>query len=241
MGFVPRTGIRKSDAYIAFQPRPERFGVRQFFFELEPTVITNLHGRVENWRVFTAPFNLRTESGEHLEWNYIPTFEHLDLPFEIQPGIVIPPGSYRWTRYRTEVNTATKRPWVVDFAFRYGSFYDGTLRQYQPALTLKPNRHLALGLEMERNEGSLPQGDFVTQIYSARVDYNFSPDITSANLVQYDSVTRILGVQSRFRWILRPGNDLFIVVSRGWFRRFDGDFLPSFDRGSAKLQYTFRL
>ena len=94
---------------------------------------------------------------------------------------------------------------------------------------------------MERDESSLPQGDFVTQLYSARLDYNFSPDVTSSNLVQYDSVSRILGVQSRFRWILRPGNDLFLVVSRGWFRRYDGDYLPSFDRGSAKLQYTFRF
>jgi uncharacterized protein DUF5916 len=240
MGFVPRTGIRKTNLGIAFQPRPGRFGIRQFFFELEPELITNLRGRVENWRVFTAPFNLRTESGEHLEWNYIPTFERLEVPFEIQPGVVIPPGSYRWTRYRAEMNTATKRPWVVDFAFRYGSFYGGTLRQYEPVLTLKPNSHLAVVVQMERDESALPQGDFVTQLYSARLDYNFSPDVTSSNLVQYDSVSRTVGVQSRFRWILRPGNDFFFVISRGWFRRYDGDYLPSFDRGSAKLQYTFR-
>ena len=37
MGFVPRTGIRRTDLYVAFQPRPERWGIRQFFFELEPT------------------------------------------------------------------------------------------------------------------------------------------------------------------------------------------------------------
>jgi Domain of unknown function (DUF5916)/Carbohydrate family 9 binding domain-like len=241
MGFVPRTGINSTDLYVAFQPRPERWGIRQFFFEVEPSLITNLHGRVENWRVFTAPFNVRTESGEHLEWNYIPTFEHLDAPFEIQPGVVIPPGSYQWTRFRTEVNTATKRPWVMDFAFRYGSFYRGSLRQYQPVLTLKPSIHLAVVLQMERDEGSLPEGHFVTQLYSGRLDYNFSPNITWSSLVQYDSTSRILGFQTRFRWILRPGNDLFLVVSRGWFRRFDGDYVPSFDRGSAKLQYTFRL
>ena len=241
MGFVPRTGMRKSDLYAAFQPRPGRFGIRQFFFEVAPSLITNVRGRVENWRVFTAPFNVRTESGEHLEWNYIPTFEHLDAPFEIQPGVVIPPGSYQWTRFRTEVNTATKRPWVVDFALRWGSFYGGRLRQYQPGLTLKPNSHVAVVLQMERDEGSLPPGDFVTQLFSARLDYSFSPDITSSNLVQYDSASRIFGLQGRFRWILRPGNDLFLVVSRGWFRREDGDSVPSFDRGSAKLQYTFRF
>ena len=241
MGFVPRTGINSSNLYLAFQPRPERFGIRQFFFELEPTLITDLHGRVENWRVFTAPFNVRTESGEHLEWNYIPTFEHLDAAFEIQPGVVIPPGSYQWTRFRAEANSATKRPWVVDFAFRWGSFYDGSLRQYQPGLTWKPSSHVAVVFQMERDEGSLPQGDFVTQLFSGRLDYNFSANATWSNLVQYDSVSRILGFQSRFRWILKPGNDLFFVVSRGYFRRDDGDYVPSFDKGSAKLQYTFRF
>jgi len=85
------------------------------------------------------------------------------------------------------------------------------------------------------------QGDFVTQLFSGRVNCNFSPNLAWSNLVQYDSESRILGFQTRFRWTLRPGNDLFVVVSRGWYRRFDGDYLPSFDKGSAKLQYTLRL
>ena len=112
---------------MAFQPRPERWGIRQFFFEFRPTYITNLENRVENWRVFTAPFNTRTESGEHLEWNYIPEFEHLDGPFEIATGIIVPAGSYQWTRFRAEANTATKRAWVVDTALWWGGFYGGTL------------------------------------------------------------------------------------------------------------------
>jgi len=184
---------------------------------------------------------VRTESGEHLEWNYIPTFEHLDLPFEIQPGVVIPPGSYRWTRFRTEVNTATKRPWVVDFALRWGSFYGGTLRQLQPALTLKPSPHFTVAIQVERDDAALPQGHFVTRLLSGRLDWNFSPDLAWATLVQYDNQSRILGFQTRWRWIRRPGNDVFFVVSRGWFRRDDGDYLPSFDKGSAKVQYTLRL
>ncbi len=241
MGFVPRTGIYGADLYTAFQPRPGRFGIRQLFFEVEPSLVAGLDGRVENWRVFTAPLNLRTESGEHLEWNYAPAFEHLDAPFEIQPGVVLPPGSYRWTRFRAEVNTATKRPWVVDFAFRWGSFYGGSLRQYQPALTLKPSTHLSLVLQMERDEGKLPQGEFVTQLFSGRLDYSLSPNAKWSNLVQYDSVSRVLGFQTRVRWIVKPGSDLFFSASRGWQRRDDGDLVPTFDKGSAKLQWTFRL
>jgi Domain of unknown function (DUF5916)/Carbohydrate family 9 binding domain-like len=242
LGFVPRTGIRKTDLNMAFQPRPERWGIRQFFFEFRPTYITNLDNRVENWRIFTAPFNARTESGEHLEWNYIPEFEHLDAPFEIAAGVFIPPGSYRWTRFRTEANTATKRPWVVDAALWWGGFYAGNRRQVELGLTLKPNTHIALSGRIERNDVTLPQGSFYTEILTLRADYNFTPDISWANLVQYDNESRIAGLQSRFRWILRPGNDLFVVLNRGWYRTLDDRrFEPSFDRGSAKLQYTFRF
>jgi Domain of unknown function (DUF5916) len=241
LGFVPRVGIRKTTLGIAFQPRPKRWGIRQFFFELRPEYITNLENRVENWRVFTAPFNVLTESGEHLEWNVIEEFEHLDAPFEIATGIVIPPGSYRWTRYRVEVNTATKRAWVVDFAWWYGGFYDGTLRQLEFGLTLKPNTHVSVSGRLERNDISVAQGQFDTRLVTLRGDYNFTPNVSWANLLQYDTESRIAGVQSRFRWILKPGNDLFIVLNRGWYREFDGSYSPSFNRESVKLQYTFRF
>src|SRR5262249_7414160 len=72
LGFVPRAGIRTTTARIAFQPRPQRWGIRQFFFELEPEYITNLANRLENWRVFMAPFNVRIETREHLQRNLLP-------------------------------------------------------------------------------------------------------------------------------------------------------------------------
>ena len=75
------------------------------------------------------PFNVRTESGEHLEWNVIPEFEHLDAPFEIYPGVIVPAGSYKWQKYRGEMNTATKRRSVIDLTYWWGSFYDGTRKQ----------------------------------------------------------------------------------------------------------------
>ena len=242
LGFVPRAGIRKTDVSIAFQPRPDRCGIRQMFFELQPEIVTNLRNEVETWSFFTAPFNLRTESGDELQWNYVPQFERLNEPFEVSPGVVIPPGSYQWTRYRAEVETATKRPWVVEAAWWWGGFYGGTLRQLELGVTLKPNTHVAVSAQAERNDVTLPQGRFYTEILTIRADYNFTPDISWANLAQYDNESRIAGWQSRFRWILRPGNDLFLVVNRGWFRTLDdGRFEPRFDRESAKLQYTFRF
>jgi hypothetical protein len=241
LGFVPRAGIRTTNARIAFQPRPQRWGIRQFFFEFEPEYITNLNNRLENWRFFIAPFNVRTESGEHLEWNIIPEFEHLDLPFEIYPGVILPATSYQWHRYRTEVNTATKRWWVIDFAYWWGGFYDGTRKQTGVGVTLKPNAHVAIAVRADRNDIALREGRFYTQVVTTRGDYNFTPNVSWQNLQQYDNESRLLSFQSRFRWILKPGSDLFVVLNRGWFKTFDGPLESAFDRTSSKLQYTLRF
>jgi hypothetical protein len=242
LGFVPRPGIRTTDVSLAFQPRPEAWGIRQVFFQINPVAVTNLQNRLESASLATAPFNIQTESGEHVEWDYTPTFERLEGPFAIASGVVIPPGDYRWTRFRGAVNTATKRRWVMNDAWSWGGFYGGTLRQLDVAFTLKTGTHVALSAQAQRNDVVLPQGRFSTQILTLRADYNFTPNISWANLSQYDDQSRGAGLQSRFRWILQPGNDLFLVLNRGWQRSLTDDrFEPLFDRGSAKLQYTFRF
>jgi hypothetical protein len=242
LGFVPRTGIRRISPGIAFKPRPGRWGIRQFHFEIEPVWVGDMHNVVQSWDVFTAPFNVEMESGEHFEFNYIPAYERLPEPFEIADGVVIPAGSYRMTQWGVQAETADKRPWVVRLEYSWGTFYDGTRRELQFGLTLKPSTHVAAAIEIDRNDVALREGTFQTQVVTVRGDYNFSPDVSWANLVQYDNESRVLGVQSRFRWILRPGNDIFVVFNRGWYRReWDGRYLPRFDKGSLKLQYTFRL
>jgi hypothetical protein len=227
---------------LAFQPRPKAWGIRQIFFQANPVAVTNLQNRLESASLATAPFNVLTESGEHVEWDYTPTFEHLEGPFAIATGVVIPPGDYRWTRFRGAVNTATKRRWVMNDAWSWGGFYGGTLQQLDVAVTLKTGTHIAISAQAQRNALALPQGRFSTEILTLRADYNFTPNISWANLAQYDNESRLAGLQSRFRWILRPGNDLFLVLNRGWQRSLtDNRFEPLFDRGSGKLQYTFRF
>jgi hypothetical protein len=107
---------------------------------------------------------------------------------------------------------------------------------------LKPSRHIALSVQAERDAVALPEGSFETDTVTVRADYNLTANISWANLAQYDNESRVAGLQSRFRWILRPGNDLFLIINRGWRRTLDERrFEPLFDRVSAKLQYTVRL
>ena len=241
LGFAPRTGIRKMTADLGFSPRPHRFGIRQIQLTASPSVVTDLDWRTESWDVFTHLPQIEFDSGEEIALQVIPTFERLAEPFEIQPGIVIPPGSYRWTQWQVEVSTASKRPWVVGVEMSRGGFYTGTMTQFSSEITLKPSRYLAVAAQLQLNDVSLPEGEFVAKVVSTRLDLRASTNVTWSNQVQYDTDSRLLGFQSRFRWILKPGNDIFFIVGRGWVKRLDGHYAREFDSGSAKLQYTFRL
>lgn len=241
LGFAPRTGIRKTNAMFMFRPRPEKAGIRQLTFHAFPEVVTNLDNRVDNWRMAISPFEVEFDSGDLFEIEVIPEFERLPFSFPISRGVTVPAGAYTFTRYGVRVETATKRPWVLSYDAYFGDFYNGTRRDIELELTLKPSHHLLFGLRGERSDVSLPQGDFFTQLFSLQADCNFTPNISWANLVQYDNRSRVLGFQTRFRWILKPGNDLFVVLNRGWLRTLDHRYISQFERGTVKLQYTFRF
>ncbi len=181
LGFVPRNGIRKTNAMFMFRPRPEKAGIRQITFHAFPELITNLDNRVDNWRVDISPFEVEFNSGDIFEIQVTPEFERLPDPFPISGDVTVPAGSYQFTRYGVSVETATKRPWVVNFEANFGSFYNGTRRDLEFGLTLKPGHHLLLGLAAERADVDLVQGKFFTQLFSLQADYNFTPNISWAN------------------------------------------------------------
>jgi hypothetical protein len=67
--------------------------------------------------------------------------------------------------------------------------------------------------------------------------------LSLSNLVQYDNRSRNVGWQSRVRWTLQPGNDLFVAFNQGWIQEDDRDrrFRTQDTKVSAKFQYSFRF
>ena len=66
------------------------------FNEFENTLVTDLSGKWESYRVFMAPVNWRLESGDRFEFNVVPVGERLTTPFEIAAGCAIVSTSIRW-------------------------------------------------------------------------------------------------------------------------------------------------
>ena len=247
LGFLPRPGTRQYAAGVAYQPRPSGgvfSGVRQFFFELRPRVLTDLHGEAETWRVFMAPINIETQAGDHYEANYAPEFQRLVEPFEIAPGVVIPAGKYQFNRFRLQAESSDSRPLSVGATIWFGDFYDGKLTQVEGFVKwTEGSGHLQLALNMENDYGYLPEGNFIFRLWQLKTVYAFNPNLLLAAFFQYDSESQDLGLNARLRWTIQPGNDLFLVWNRGWkhpiFERAPDLLAPEADQIIVKLRWTF--
>ena len=62
------------------------------------------------------------------------------------------------------------------------------------------------------------------------------------NNFQFDSQSSVLGWQSRFRWIMKPGNDLYVVYTHNWVEQRQLDRFATLDKQFAsKVLYTHRF
>lgn len=239
LGFVPRPGVYLIDGSVDNETRLSRGPFRELTHEFRPSVVTDLAGRWESYRVFVAPINWTFRSGDRVELNANPTGERLIEPFEIADGVVIPPGPYHWIRYRFEIGTAEKRRAFTQVTWWTGQFYDGHLDQLEWEATWNPVALVTLEVSGERNAARLPAGHFTQTLFGTRAQLNLSPDVSVASYVQYDTESDLLGTNTRLRWTLRPEADLFVVYNHN-IRSLEDRWQKDSNQLLVKLQYAFR-
>lgn len=247
LGFAPRTNVRQERIGGQFRPRPRGFlGIRQMTHQLNYTRFTRLdNGQRESTSVFMVPINWLFNSGDRLRFDLNYEYERLFEPFEISEaaGVVLPPGEYRTLSYTGQFTSATKRRLEVDLSWQFGEYWSSRATVIETVLRYKFPPRLVVSFSTNQTFARLPQGNFVARVMSWQVNFSASPFLTFSNLIQFDNESRNLGWQSRTRWILKPGNDLFIVFSQGWLQDTQGGFRYSAQESklSTKFQYTFRF
>ncbi len=249
LGFVQRSNVEMLRVGASFNPRPKNqwLGIQQMFHDIFYTQFTRLdNGLVESRNLFVTLVDWHFQSGDsvHSLFDMNPTFERLFEPFEISAGVVLPPGDYDFTPLRVFFSSAAKRRWQGNLGMTFGSFWSGDAETITTGIRYNAPPHLTISLNANQTFARLPQGDFIARIYSAQINYAVSPSLSFSNLIQYDNRSDNLGLQSRVRWTLKPGNDLFFIFGQSWIQEMDRggfDFRQQDTRLATKLQYTFRF
>jgi hypothetical protein len=248
LGFVQRDNVRLLRVGASYNPRPRFLNIQQIFHDFYFTQFTNLDNNlVESRDAYISLFDWHLRSGDsvHAILDYNPVYERLFEPFEISPGVFLAPGEYRFTRFRSNAASAARRRFTVSASVGTGSYWSGSAKQVTASLGFKlPPRFIA-NVSTNQTFARLPEGNFITRIFTSNIGFTASPRLSFSNLIQYDNRSRNLGWQSRVRWTLQPGNDFFLSFNQGWIqdelenRRMQ--FRTQDTRVSTKFQYSHRF
>jgi hypothetical protein len=245
VGFARRTGFRSFNPEVSFGPRPRQHPwIRRFNFGSELLwIVDSRDNRLLTREVDLNVFQVELHSQDSMQMSVEPTFERLEEDFEIAPGVTLPAGqTYNFTRYRLEANTTSRRPLALSPEVEWGSFYSGNLLQFGLTANLRAAPGQMFAFTTEWNRASLAESRFYTRLYRVVAETQFNPRIALVNNVQYDSQSAIIGWQSRFRLIVKPGNDLYFVYIHNWVDDPLSNRTYTLDRRlSTKLLYTHRF
>ena len=86
----------------------------------------------------------------------------------------------------------------------------------------------------------MPDGSFTANIFQFNANILFSPDITLYNYFQYDNASRSAGLQSRFQWIVKPGNEIILAWTAN-FSKPESTFYMDESVVRLKLKYNIRF
>ena len=213
LGFRNRSGFERKRVRGGYRWRPRgqpwlRFA--QTFATLEQ-YNNDVTGALETQNFVYRPIRLINHAGDQYSLMIRDSREVLTEPFEISEGIVIQPGDYDIQGYQLEAFGAQERVFAPRLVIGDGDFYEGTRFHVEGGIDWRPSSRWYVGAGYEYNDIELPVGNFTTRLIQLRANLAFNVRWSWVNLIQYDNVSKTVGVNSRLRWNPRAGEDLYIV------------------------------
>ena len=238
MGFYSRRGYRKPDAMLMTRFRPKDFIKIQ---ELRPHAtfrgFWGLDGFQETgFMHLDNHWQFRDSTEIHTGMNF--TREGVRTPFEIYPGIVVPPGTYDHKEAQLVAMSNQGAPVSVSMRVTAGGFFGGERLAVNPTLRFRLGDALTAQVDYQRNHIDLPVGEFVTNLVRTRVSYSFSPRVFTQALIQYNDRADLWSMNFRFGWLQAANTGLFVVYTdtRGLYDLFDR---PERTDRSLTIKYSY--
>jgi hypothetical protein len=242
LGFVNRSGIRVYEIGGRYRFRPGGLA-RMVDVGAGLEVITDdIHNDLETVGAKGDLFKIVTRADDSIKLTYRWDYEHFEEDEKIVGRIHVPAGTYGANGLIAGIETSEARPVKVGVEVGYGGFLHGTRLQIKPTIDWHPTPHWYLSGRYEENRIRTPTGDLDVRVVQARVVYHFNPDLSIDTLLQYDNLSTELGINSRFRWTIAEGNDLYFIVNT----LFDEDkhlgvMQHNQSEALAKVAWTFRF
>ena len=214
VGFLARRSYRRMNGTVYTTFRPENFlGVH----ELRPHVSHNTVFDFQTGRQETQ----FTHIDNHIEWRngyeihtgMNVSREGVFAPFEIFPGVLVPPGTYDHRETQIAGNTNLGAPVSLNFNSIVGGLFGGDRLTITPSIAARAGEAFNATFEWSYNDLRLPSGDFTTNLARLRVSYSFTTRMFFQALVQYNDRADLWSSNFRFGLLSDANTGLFIVYN----------------------------
>jgi hypothetical protein len=153
------------------------------------------------------------ENGNRIDTALNGSWEGFRVPFEIYPGVIIPPGEHGGLRFRLNSNT-DRRKWIfARLQWDVGRFLTGNQNSPNLQVIIRDSGRLTIDTNWSYRDIDLPEGRFHTNLGNMRVTYNFTPSVFIQSLVQYNDRTDRWSTNLRFHMLETAGTGLFVVYN----------------------------
>ncbi len=218
-GYQRRTNYQMYNADLRIKPRPKSIPWIQKLvfkpFDFNYYIDDSTHQMQSLWSEF-RPFGFTTKSGDFFESNIQRRAENLTEDFNIHDDIIIPKGQYWFTRYELQYGTYRGKPYRYFIFFNWGDYYNGQRTEWSVRNVFQINKYLNASINYTQNYVHLPEGNFIINEVSGRLDMALNPDLFGSVFGQWNNDDKEMLFNFRMNWIPTPGTNFFFVINQGF-------------------------
>ncbi len=215
VGFLARTDYRKGTGFLMRRIRPaDLWGL----LEIRPHVSYTGYWKSDGFQEsgflhLDTHWEFKTGSELHTGYNF--TKAGVIDPFEIVPGVIVPPGTYDHGETALVYFTDQSRPFSLSSRATIGGRFGGDRVSVSATLRYRIGETFRSELTLNHNDFDLPvaSGDFTANLARLRLSYSFTPKILLQALVQYNEARDVLGTNLRFSWLRTANSGLYLVYN----------------------------
>ena len=214
LGFLSRTSYRKISGSIFKSIRVGNFlGLHEIRPHTNYRAFFDFDGFQETgyWHI-DSHWEWKTGHEIHTGLNF--TREGVKDPFEISEDIVVPTGTY--DHHEAAIVAFTNRGSFFSTGLRLvvGGIFGGDRVSTTNDIRFRLGETFTTEFSLNRNDITLPGGNFVTTLFRGRLSYSFTPRIYLQTLVQYNDQSEVWSANVRFGWLRDANTGLFVVYNQ---------------------------
>ena len=214
VGFLARRSYRRMNGSVFTTFRPENFmGVHELRPHVSHNTVFDFGTGIQETQFTHIDNHIEWRNGYEIHTGMNVTREGVFQPFEIFPGVIVPPGKYDHQEAQIAGNTNLGAPVSFNINTIVGGLFGGDRVTITPSVSARAGETFNAMLEWSYNDLRLPGGDFTTHLGRLRVSYSFTTRMFLQALVQYNTRASLWSSNLRFGLLSDANTGLFIVYN----------------------------